>query len=791
MSDGSWFAELQLLGNELLRGDDGPGHSGQSEPEEEEETAAERAARFKLMQERFVKENLEKLQPHLKAREYLASIEQEEAAFDRQHQLAMQEAQMERAAKEAREAAEREAAEAAERAATRSPASPVLLPDDVSDDEFKAREQEPHDIFESLPRESRDVGMSQTIAMAAFEIFRLVMVVRSCTTKTVVEDWKEVFQDAANNWEHRQMLIYVLHELSKQKPGLADIQSLLRQLFAWLLEPGLRLTAAEREWIAGWVFTPDPSRPHLLSCIIRLVSSPEWTYFFERWREQMLQESPETLTLHMLPCSALPAGNATADRGHRGGWKWSSTPGAGLPGSAFPAGNATADRTCRGYRPVRQRAWKWSSAPGAGDAFHVVVSAFAGAISSQLREKAPANAAAATELRRRLNTKALTEEEALQLASASDGKAAAGNAAQRAKISKLAADLAKVLGTSSVAAAASSEDQFHCLGYLNLEKAESVLNEFAKVLTQVQREADVALILKLNCARMVVDLCCRVKDNIASFEMAGDKAPVVAWKQNCNVQLCALKWLGLLCKSRLARLVLLLTGRVTLLADVATAYLDMHFAEALKPQDVEGGPVLFLPQLLHVLALHMKQAPPEGARDLQGSLAAYLILCGLAEKLRELFGRAEIRGLKLFDGASPLPLLLLRAMCFLHILVNAYRRPGGAQPEASSSPDVIAAIAASNERVLETLRNTELFGVVGILVSILLSDGRREKGAKLPQTVVSLCVQALRILNCVAQIDLKTLQKTMGAGAGRQQELYHVLVTLLDYCVARIPGNLA
>lgn len=38
--------------------------------------------------------------------------------------------------------------------------------------------------------------------------------------------------------------------------------------------------------------------------------------------------------------------------------------------------------------------------------------------------------------------------------------------------------------------------------------------------------------------------------------------------------LCALKWLGLLCKSRLAKLVLLLTGRVVLLADVALAYLD-------------------------------------------------------------------------------------------------------------------------------------------------------------------------------------------------------------------------
>eukprot|EP00438_Fugacium_kawagutii_P034475 Skav215973 [mRNA] locus=scaffold3174:65986:67106:+ [translate_table: standard] len=74
----------------------------------------------------------------------------------------------------------------------------------------------------------------------------------------------------------------------------------------------------------------------------------------------------------------------------------------------------------------------------------------------------------------------------------------------------------------------------------------------------------------------------------------------------------ALKWLGLLCKSRMARLVLLLTGRVVLLADVATAYLErgaedilgaltylmslplrspqeMHFADALKPQELEDG----------------------------------------------------------------------------------------------------------------------------------------------------------------------------------------------------------
>lgn len=377
----------------------------------------------------------------------------------------------------------------------------------------------------------------------------------------------------------------------------------------------------------------------------------------------------------------------------------------------------------------------------------------------------PKFAAKRASLREELMAVALSDEEALRLACDSDLHATQ-NAAQRAKINKLAADLAKLMKTT----AASSEDA-HC-GCLNLEKTEAVLSEFCKVLSQVQREADHALILKLKCARMVVDICCYVKDSIASLDMSGDKAPLVAWKQNCNVMLCALKWLGLLCKSRMARLVLLLTGRVVVLADVATAYLEMHFADALKPQELEGGPALFLPQLLHVLALHMKQVLPDGAREVQGTLTSYLLL-GLAEKLRELFGRAELRGLKFFEGTSPLPLLLLRAMCFLGTLVCAYRTP--------KADD-------THREVLEMLRDTELFGVVGILVSILMSEGRREKGQKLPQTVISLCVQAVRILNHIARIDLATVQKTLGAS--RQQEFYHLLVALLDYCVARLPASM-
>ncbi|CAE8740149.1 unnamed protein product, partial [Polarella glacialis] len=377
-------------------------------------------------------------------------------------------------------------------------------------------------------------------------------------------------------------------------------------------------------------------------------------------------------------------------------------------------------------------------------------------------------------LRSQLMASALTDEEALRIASETEGiKAVAANAAQRARISKLAADLGKIVGFVGTPGA-STEDLQQPANSLNLERTEAVLGDFCKILSQSQREADCHLILKLHCARMVVDICVRVKDSIAGLSVAS--APASAWKLNSNVMLCALKFLGLLCKQRLARVFLLLTSRVLVLADVATACLDMHFADALKPQDAQGGPVLFLPQLLHVLSLHTKQSLPEGTGDKQGTLAGYLLLCGLAEKLRELFRRSEIRGLKFFDGASPVPLLLLRAMGFLGTLVSAYRLPAGPSAEALEA----------HARVLEMFRQTELFGIVGILVSILLSEGRREKGARLPQTVISLAVQALRILNSVARIDLSTLQETLSSG--RQQELYHLLVGLLDYCVSRVPA---
>jgi len=388
-------------------------------------------------------------------------------------------------------------------------------------------------------------------------------------------------------------------------------------------------------------------------------------------------------------------------------------------------------------------------------------------------------------LRKQLLAEALSDEEALKVVVQSDGsRTAAVNAAHRARISKLATDLGRVIpllgNTLGIACSAVTEDSSsQQLGAhsLDLERADAVLSEFCKVLDQSQREADYELVLQLGCVGKVMDICSRIKDSMAMQSSAAERNMSPAMKQLSSVMLSALKWLGLLSKQKISRVFLLLTNRVVLLADVAVACLaTMNLLETQSMQS------LFLPQVLHVLSLHVKQTLPDSAACFRQKLISYLLVCGLSEKLRDLFKGAGLRGMRLFDGASPVPLLLLRSMCFLGTLVNAYRLPA----EASIELTVAASgEAPSSAPVLQMLSRTDLFGIVSVLGTILTPDKAKAPGsqaaerAKLPQTVTSLAVQAVRILNQVARIHLGTLQETLGA---YQQEFYHLLVCILDYC---------
>jgi hypothetical protein len=234
--------------------------------------------------------------------------------------------------------------------------------------------------------------------------------------------------------------------------------------------------------------------------------------------------------------------------------------------------------------------------------------------------------------------------------------------------------------------------------------------------------------------------------------------------------LSALKWLGLLSKHKIPRVFLLLTNRVVSLVDLAEACLAS--TRLLESQNM---PSLFLPQALHVLSLHVKQTLPEGSAPYRQKLISYLLVCGLAEKFSELFTGAGLRGMKLFHGASPVPLLLLRSMGFLGTLVNAYR--------TSMDRGQVIDEDVSFAPVSQVFRRTDLFGLIGALGAILFPEKGKAEGeqTRFPQTMVSLAVQAVRILNNVAAIHRDTFQDVLAA---RQQEFYHLMVCLIDYCVA-------
>lgn len=387
-------------------------------------------------------------------------------------------------------------------------------------------------------------------------------------------------------------------------------------------------------------------------------------------------------------------------------------------------------------------------------------------------------------LRKQLSTEALSDEEALKVVTQSDASRTAGvNAAHRARISKLATDLGRVIpllgNTFEIARGAVGEEQLGAHS-LDLERADAVLAEFCKVLDQSQRDADYALVMQLGCVGKVMDICSRIKDSIGQSGAAERNMPP-AVKQISSVMLSALKWLGLLSKQKISRMFLLLTNRVVLLADIAVACLaTTHLL------DTQSMPSLFLPQVLHILSLHVKQTLPDDSACFRQKLVSYLLVCGLAEKLRDLFKGAGLRGMRLFDGASPAPLLLLRAMCFLGTLVSAYRPPLEGAAETNVAPSGEEPMPA---QVRHVLRRTDLFGIVSVLGTIICPDmgkpssSQNSERGKLPQTVTSLAVQAVRILNHCARIHLESLQEAV-----YQQEFQHLLVSLLDYCALHHQG---
>jgi len=372
----------------------------------------------------------------------------------------------------------------------------------------------------------------------------------------------------------------------------------------------------------------------------------------------------------------------------------------------------------------------------------------------------------------------------------------------RSRLSKQAEDFHRVLSF--------LDDQPCGSGSFDPDRADAILADFCKVLGQMQHERECALVLQLGCADVALDIGQHIRKLLLVHSSSPDRGrgEMHTAQSLSNVMLSVLKWYALLTKHRLARIFLLLTNRVVALVDIALACLDWQLnAEeaAARNPEAQSTSRLCLPQVLHMLSLHVdEESLPARHRDIHRKLVSYMLVSGLPEKLCDLFKEAEFRGMRIFEGGSLMPLMLLRAMSFLSALTEAYRLGGspscggssaiadkldlqGTPPESQEKPqERMEARVAS--QVLATLRETELFGIVGILASMLLADGgRRER--EIPQTVLSLAIESMRILNTIACIDIALLQEILQTSG--HFEFYHVLVCLLDYCAPRLPAGVS
>lgn len=96
------------------------------------------------------------------------------------------------------------------------------------------------------------------------------------------------------------------------------------------------------------------------------------------------------------------------------------------------------------------------------------------------------------------------------------------------------------------------------------------------------------------------------------------------------------------------------------------------------------------------------------------------------------------------------------------------------------------------EHVFFVIQNTEMFGVVHMITTLLLTYNEPFKVsaptsaqlALLPQTIISLAVMSIKVFNNILRMDLKMIQKLIMKDDDDQ--IYHLLHFLLSYAEANI-----
>lgn len=129
--------------------------------------------------------------------------------------------------------------------------------------------------------------------------------------------------------------------------------------------------------------------------------------------------------------------------------------------------------------------------------------------------------------------------------------------------------------------------------------------------------------------------------------------------------------------------------------------------------------------------------------------------------------------------------MLLKSITFLEALTAELSMDARSRPVYEKSVKI-------QEHVFFVIQNTEMFGIVHMISALLLSFNEPFKVsaptpsmlATLPQTIMSLAVMSIKVLNNILRMDLYLVQNLILKESADQ--VYHLLHFLLSYAEANI-----
>ena len=187
----------------------------------------------------------------------------------------------------------------------------------------------------------------------------------------------------------------------------------------------------------------------------------------------------------------------------------------------------------------------------------------------------------------------------------------------------------------------------------------------------------------------------------------------------------------------------------------------------------------FLPIALQILSLLLRhKLPPEHdfLRELHLEIFFFSgTLSRIREKLNVFATDKEFKNIDGLPGLIILKTLMLLESAALHF---------GPPSTSLTSPVNI------NPSVAFLCSETDMGGALQLLTSQLLSKGLfKPHQGKLAPTIQSISLLVIKILNCFARHSITEFQECFGKVTFNCDQLYHVVLFLLDYCIHFLSSN--